>query len=239
MSRPLAAFLVLLMPSLVTGEYFQFHNVFGNGESIKIDKQGRQLTKTKERKLQLDVGTLGSINATTDTCRGVGPGIECDIDTVISADDGDLAQVQVRVTCPLDSQTAFDFRRAVGCGCGARVTKNGEFKDCPCIVCPMGFGTSPVSIDCTDKEDPFIISTCSFLDCGFGCNGTCEFSCKESGPSCSFCANNPNAPTLAPTGYDGSREPSLIPSSKANGAASTLGALALSLAAIGFQLLHW
>uniref|UniRef100_A0A7S2YDH6 GPI anchored protein n=1 Tax=Entomoneis paludosa TaxID=265537 RepID=A0A7S2YDH6_9STRA len=228
---------LVISAAVASAEFYQFHNAFGEGEKRvdTFDKRGG--SKLPERKLQLDVGTLSSINATTDTCTGNGAELECYIDTVISADDGTSAQVEVQVTCNLESQTAFDFRRATGCSCGARVTHtNGNQKNCPCIVCPFGFGNAPISIDCTEDEDPFIISTCSYLDCGFACNGTCEFSCKNSGPSCSFCANNPNAPTLAPTGLGGTRPPSLIPSSKASVGASTFLASGLLLVAATLQL---
>ena len=111
-------------------------------------------------------------------CKLIGPEYVCNIQSQISADDGTAANVQVQVYCPLDSQIAFDFRRAPGCSCGARVThSSGSTKDCPCIVCPFGFGTSPISIDCSMREDPFIISTCSFLDCGFACNGKLDPYC--------------------------------------------------------------
>mmetsp|Transcript_15938 Transcript_15938/g.20826 ORF Transcript_15938/g.20826 Transcript_15938/m.20826 type:complete len:233 (+) Transcript_15938:202-900(+) len=197
-----ASVLVLLMTS-VSSEMYKIHNAFGDGEIESFNDAGGLVDS---RRLQLDVGNLASMNATSDTCSLIGAGINCRIDSLITANDGSSAEVAIVVECPLESQVGFDFRRAVGCSCGARVTpSNGVSKDCPCIVCPFGFGTAPISVDCTMREDPYIISTCTFMDCGFSCNGTCEFDCSNSGPSCTFCA--PGAPTPAPTGLDGSTRP--------------------------------
>ena len=203
-------FVLLVALNSVSGEIYRLDNIMsGNPSFESVDKTSGRSMDARKLKI-LDTGTLGSINATTDTCKVVGAGIRCDVQSVISSDDGDRADVRIQVNCPLDSQLAFDFRRAHGCACGAAVKHfDGREKFCPCIVCPLGFGNSPISIDCSMREDPFIVGTCSYLDCGFGCNGTCEFSCKNSGPSCTFCANNPGAPTPAPTGPDG---PGLPPS---------------------------
>ena len=155
--------------------------------------------------LLLDVGTLDSLNATTDTCKVVGAGIRCDIQTVVKG-GGDKVDLRIQVDCPLDSQIAFDFRRASGCQCGAAVKhSDGKETFCPCIVCPLGFGNSPISIDCSMKEDPFIVASCSNLDCGFGCNGTCEFNCRNSGQSCPYCEDNPLQPQRALTSIRGHR----------------------------------
>ena len=155
--------------------------------------------------LLLDVGTLDSLNATTDTCKVVGAGIRCDIQTVVKG-GGDKVDLRIQVDCPLDSQIAFDFRRASGCQCGAAVKhSDGKEKFCPCIVCPLGFGNSPISIDCSMREDPFIVASCSNLDCGFGCNGTCEFNCRNSGQSCPYCEDNPLQPQRALTSIRGHR----------------------------------
>lgn len=93
-------------------------------------------------------------------------------------------------------------------------------KVCPCLICAEGFGDAPVSIDCSFWEnitmkayaeandlplvnettgkaieyaipDSLITSECSSLDCGLGCNGTCQLDCSESDSSCEFCSNNP------------------------------------------------
>ncbi|KAL7580218.1 hypothetical protein ACA910_012963 [Epithemia clementina (nom. ined.)] len=214
----------------VTAEFYRLDNLLSDNPTFdSIDKQtGRELDS---RKLSiLNVGTLSSINATTDTCKVIGAGIRCDVQSVISAEGGDRVDVKIQVDCPLDSQIAFDFRRAYGCSCGAALKKfDGSEKFCPCIVCPLGFGNSPISIDCSEKEDPYIISTCTFLDCGFGCNGTCEFSCKNSGPSCSFCKDRPDAPTPAPTGPDGAGlPPSLLTSNGERACTLSAGALFLA-----------
>ena len=203
---------VLIALASASAEFYQLDNLLSENPNFSsIDKRtGRELDA---RNLLLDVGTLDSLNATTNTCKVVGAGIRCDVQTVVKG-GGDKVDLRIQVDCPLDSQVAFDFRRASGCQCGAAVKHwDGKEKYCPCIVCPLGFGNSPISIDCSMREDPFIVANCSYLDCGFGCNGTCEFNCRNSGPSCPYCANNPNAPTPAPTGPDKhSRPPSLIPS---------------------------
>lgn len=40
--------------------------------------------------------------------------------------------------------------------------------------------------------DSIIINSCSSLDCGLACNGTCRIDCATSDQACSFCSNNPN-----------------------------------------------
>lgn len=218
----------------VSGEMYRLHNLFSDDPRIEtIDKpSGRALD---ERKLSiLEVGTFDSINATTDTCEVVGAGIRCNVESSISADDGDKADIKVQVDCPLDSQIAFDFRRAHGCSCGASVTHwDGRQKFCPCIICPQGFGNSPVSIDCSMREDPYIISTCTYMDCGFACNGTCEFSCKNSGPGCTFCEGNAEEPAES-YAADNPLPPSLL---SYGDLASTYSAIALFLATVLGMLL--
>lgn len=60
--------------------------------------------------------------------------------------------------------------------------------------------------------DSIIINTCSSLDCGLGCNGTCRIDCAYSDASCNFCKNNPNN-TIPPTNPGGSGSAAAQPNS--------------------------
>jgi hypothetical protein len=135
--------------------------------------------------------------------------------------------IAVEVECDLDAQIAFDFRSASNCWCQATVTPGDASrtpKACPCTVCHPDWGNNPVHIDCSGWEengggaegsaqeqaledeapavpDPYVVQTCTSLDCAAACNGTCRLDCSVSDGSCPFCENNPaNAPTPAPVG---------------------------------------
>ena len=157
------------------------------------------------RNLQLQIGNRPDINASSNTCAFTGgfggeARFSCFLGTRVEADDGTFSDLDFSVNCAFDSQIAFDYRRSSNCFCSAVVKSSNASeppKDCACTVCPLGFGDTPVNIDCGNDT---VISTCTNLDCGFGCNGTCSFDCTNSGPECRFCSNNPLAPTAAPTG---------------------------------------
>lgn len=51
---------------------------------------------------------------------------------------------------------------------------------------------STTSTNATQYPDSIIMNTCSSLDCGMACNGTCRIDCDNSDQSCPFCSNNPN-----------------------------------------------
>lgn len=60
-------------------------------------------------------------------------------------------------------------------------------------------GSTPVGNITAIEPTPFIVGTCTSLDCGAACNGTCHVNCANSGTTCSYCAAQ-NQPTTAPTG---------------------------------------
>mmetsp|Transcript_17656 Transcript_17656/g.48095 ORF Transcript_17656/g.48095 Transcript_17656/m.48095 type:complete len:309 (-) Transcript_17656:101-1027(-) len=151
-----------------------------------------------------DAGFLANPSATTESCTIVTSAYRCNFETDISTDDGDETNLQIQVQCPIDEQTTFDFRKAAGCSCGARISNlNGDNATvCPCTVCQNGFGHSAISMDCSTKDDdPFIISSCSSLDCDLACNGTCQGDCGASGGSggCPSLCSTPSPSTVAPS----------------------------------------
>lgn len=166
-------------------------------------------TEAPPENTNIETGNRPDINSTSDTCQTTAFDVRCAVNTRVAAADGTYADLDMIVTCDLDSQTAFDFRRARSCSCDVGVVDDqGVPKVCSCAICPDGFGNNPLAIECTDD---FVIGTCSSLDCDFSCNGTCSFDCANSGPECSICEDNPNAPTIAPTGVGGAAgEPTLL-----------------------------
>lgn len=43
-----------------------------------------------------------------------------------------------------------------------------------CSICSDGSGKTPIAINCEDQEDnPFVLGTCTTIDCANTCNGTC------------------------------------------------------------------
>jgi len=156
-----------------------------------------------QRFMQLDTGNRPDLNATTDTCVLLGTRMQCSVSTRVTAVDDTFTDLDLTVNCGFDDQIAFDFRRAQSCTCSASAISSDPDKPpkrCPCEVCPDGYGQSPVSIDCGAEEDPFVIGSCTNLDCNFGCNGTCNFSCENPLPECAGLCEAAGAPTFAPTG---------------------------------------
>jgi len=192
----LAVSLLAVVPS--AGEMFLVNNnnMFGGRPYIENEHGHRLMQWAGENRPDL--------NATDDVCRVAGSRFECYVGTRISSEDESYSDLQITINCQLDSQTAFDYRRSQSCTCTSKTIPSDPDKPektCPCTVCPLGFGRNPINIDCSqNEEDPFIINTCSSLDCDFACNGTCRYDCFNSGPECPFCSNNPLAPTPSPTG---------------------------------------
>jgi hypothetical protein len=192
---------VLLMATRMTNaQVYMVDNIFQEGSLPYLENDhGHRIAQV------VDTGNRPDLNQTANTCNAVGARLVCGINSRISSRDDTYTDLAITVNCILDSQIAFDFRRAKGCTCGAQAVPSdtGVMKECPCVVCPDGYGSSPVSIDCSSiEEDPFVINTCTSLDCDFSCNGTCSYDCVDAGPECAFCFNA----TEAPTGEDGEGE---------------------------------
>lgn len=186
--------------SPVNGQKYNVH-LFANAPYVETGNG-------QMRFLQTSVSNTPDLQAAEDICNIQPPRFVCEDTVRLEADDLSFADITISFSCLLDSFSAFDYRRSQGCGCVADIVSsdpNKPIKTCPCSICPAGFGDSPIAIDCTKYEDnedgidPFLINTCSSLDCGFNCNGTCAFDCVNSGPECEFCGNA-NQPTSAPTG---------------------------------------
>lgn len=219
-----AALFLACSTSLVTAEMFYLNNLFHDGHVPYFQNE------LGHRFMQLETGNRADINQTANTCSVTAFELTCNVASVVTATDETASNMDMTVICELDSQVQADFRYAKNCRCGIAVTdSDGNPKTCGCVVCPAGFGPSPVSIEC---EDDFVIGECSSLDCDFACNGTCSFDCANSGPDCKFCEDDVFAPTRAPTGDggDSGRSPSLIPSGAVDSSSllfqAVLGALA-------------
>ena len=204
-----------LVAAPAMGELFHVHNMFAKDRTAFVEnEQGQRFLQGVEQAgPPLEVGNRPDINQTINKCNAVGSRMACNVETRVTSRDLSFTDLKVTVNCALDSQVAFDFRRAQSCTCGAEaIPSNGTRKNCPCVVCPDGFGNSPFAIDCRgNEEDPFVIGTCTSLDCSFACNGTCSYDCDFAGPECPFCAPAELPPTNHPTSPPSSR-PSVFPS---------------------------
>jgi hypothetical protein len=96
--------------------------------------------------------TLPDLGAPTQACDTVGgTRFFCDVYQKVGFEQ-DFMDLNITIECYLDTTTGFDFRRASGCTCTTLLTPSNASrlpKTCPCYVCPMGFGSSSVSIDCS------------------------------------------------------------------------------------------
>lgn len=109
-----------------------------------------QQQRTLPRFLQVSGGNLPDIIANGNECVTLG-GLQfmCSLYTTVPSSSYSV-DINTTIICDL-GQTQFDFRRANGCTCSALITPTDPTKFpkiCPCYVCPIGFGSSSVSIDC-------------------------------------------------------------------------------------------
>jgi len=109
---------------------------------------------------------------------------------------------------PEDEETAAPSSSVPIAASGER---NLQSSEAPCvpdpfqgIECPEeatatnGTSTAAPSMAPTSQvPDPYIFATCTSVDCGGNCNGTCSLGCDEAGFACEFCEASP---TAAPTG---------------------------------------
>jgi hypothetical protein len=107
------------------------------------------------RALQTSGGTLPDLIAPTSTCFTLGGlNFGCDIFQRVGTVD-EYTDLNATVVCEL-GVAQFDYRRSNGCNCGVIVTPSNTSKTpkmCPCYVCPVGFGSSSISIDCVEYEE--------------------------------------------------------------------------------------
>jgi hypothetical protein len=222
---------LIVAPVSVNAQVYLVDNIFEQGRNLPYleNDYGHRITQV------LDTGNRPDLNQTANTCNAAGARLVCGINSRISSRDDTYTDLAITVNCLLDSQIAFDFRRAKGCTCGAQAVPSdtGVMKECPCVVCPDGYGSSPVSIDCSgNDEDPYVINTCTSMDCDFSCNGTCSYDCVDAGPECAFCFNA----TEAPTGEDDENSRATLtpvaPTTSGALAKSTLHQVSSALAAL-------
>jgi hypothetical protein len=96
--------------------------------------------------------TLPDLGQATQNCDALGGSrFFCDVHQKVGFET-DYMNLNISIECFLDTTTGFDFRRASGCTCETLLTPsdpNRLPKVCPCSVCPLNFGSSSVSIDCS------------------------------------------------------------------------------------------
>lgn len=114
---------------------------------------------------------------TEPSCTMDGSRLVCsNIESMMEDMEGNPVFISSSVSCD-SSPSKFDFRQAEGCTCTAEVTTGSETKLCGCTVCPSGYGLNPLSVDCGDADEPYVLDTCTTLDCNFDCNGKCTGGC--------------------------------------------------------------
>lgn len=95
---------------------------------------------------------LPDLGAPTQACDTVGGSrFFCDVYQKVGYET-DFMDLNISIECYLGTTTGWDFRRASGCTCTTLLTPSNASrlpKTCPCYVCPIGFGSSSVSIDCS------------------------------------------------------------------------------------------
>ncbi|GAX15091.1 hypothetical protein FisN_12Lh212 [Fistulifera solaris] len=137
---------------------------------------------------QNDVMTSTLPEMTEPSCTMDGDRLICsNIMSMMEDMNGNPVLISSSVSCA-SSPSMFDFRQAEGCTCTAQVTTGTETKTCGCTVCPAGYGINPLSVDCGGQEDPYVMDTCTSLDCNFDCNGKCSGGC-DIDPLPAACAN--------------------------------------------------
>jgi hypothetical protein len=126
-----------------------FTPVFGDGYEEMTFQDPRT-----PRDLQTSGENLGDIIGDKDACTTYG-GLEFGCGLYQRVGSGsNFVDINITIVCEL-GEYQFDFRRVSGCGCVALMTPSNASrvtKTCPCTVCPRGFGSSSVAIDCTNYE---------------------------------------------------------------------------------------
>ena len=109
-------------------------------------------------------------------------GLRCDMKTQVRGPQGNVTDVSIGVECK-DASGDADLRSASNCECMAVLENTDDMtkNDCSCSVCPSGYGSNPVIIDCPAE---ILAGECSSIDCDGACNGSCLSDCTLSGPEC-------------------------------------------------------
>lgn len=136
-----------------------------------FDFTSAYLRQQSPRGLQTSGGTLPDLIAPESSCSTLG-GLQflCDIHQRVGTPE-DYVDLNATVACDL-GVAGFDFRRAGNCGCTVLVTPSNTSKvpkTCNCFVCPVGFGSSAISMDCSnnlESEGPSMAPSTSEEDTG-------------------------------------------------------------------------
>lgn len=101
--------------------------------------------------------------SSSDSCYLSNNKIVC-VYSFVAGSVGNETMIEFMAECD-NGPFGFDFRRASNCACVAHVTPAyGTMKECPCSVCAVDLGETPVSVDCSVHEKPATIATTSRAD---------------------------------------------------------------------------
>jgi hypothetical protein len=138
---PLLSLLFLASRSHVSAERYTFDLT---KRSMK-DSPSVSLTDTS-----LPVRSLQSDNK--NPCYINGDKIVC-IYSFMAGSVGNETTIDFMAQCDSDKRYGFEYRKLPNCACLARVTPaHGVMKECPCSVCAVDLGETPVSVDCSGHE---------------------------------------------------------------------------------------
>jgi len=133
--------------------------------------------------------------------------------------------------------------------CAAGLGENPVLVDCSANTAPpaddadTSFGTDSgtVSLEANEQDevgfanDPFVINSCTSLDCFGNCNATCSLNCGEVNP-CDFCANHPD--NIQPTDAPEEQGVEVNSAAAAFLGSTTVGILSAVLVGLAAQLLQ-
>ena len=96
--------------------------------------------------------------SSSDSCYLSNNKIVCVI-SFVAGSVGNETTIEFMAECD-NGPFGFDYRRASNCACVANVLPaHGTMKQCPCSVCAVDLGETPVSVDCSVHEKPATIET--------------------------------------------------------------------------------
>lgn len=131
---------LLSSSSIASVKAEQYSSDFRNANHPSVSGGGHAEKK-------LDVRVLSS---NQPMCSLVGPQFVC-VDSFAVGYKTAPITVKFQARCDLNPTYGFDYRKSSNCGCVAQLTSpNNTVKECPCTICQTGFGTVPVSVDCSN-----------------------------------------------------------------------------------------
>jgi hypothetical protein len=142
-----------LVVSVIMGEQYTFD--FTKRDAMKSPSLARKGVDASLSARMLQSGS------SSDSCYLSNNKIVC-VYSFVAGSIGNETTIEFMAECDNNPQYGFDFRRASNCACVANVIPaHGATKQCPCTVCAVDLGETPVSVDCSVHEQPATIATTS------------------------------------------------------------------------------